>query len=191
MRRLLNTSILPRLRRQNIVHILDLLIPPNLLMAPPQRLERIIHIRQRPPPPRKHIRDERLVGKPILIRLFRIQQRRGDELVVCERRAHDLQPAVALADPRRGRRALGLCGVRVAVLVREAAVGWDPVGGVEGDLERVADAGVRCGEDVVRKGHVHEFVHVLEDEHVGVELDHALVLDEREGLELACCPFTV
>lgn len=84
------------------------------------------------------------------------------------------------------------------MLACEGAVLGDPVFGVVWFMEGVADAGVAGGEDALRgrdivglvdlgivEGEVHEFVHVAEDEHVGVELDDAGVLSQREGHELA------
>lgn len=80
------------------------------------------------------------------------------------------------------------------MLACEGAVLGDPVFGVVRFVEGVADAGVAGGEDAlgggrrrsvfvaglvdlgVVEGEVHEFVHVAEDEHVGVELDDAGVL---------------
>jgi len=56
-------------------------------------------------------------------------------------------------------------------------------------LQRVADAGVASGEDALplarHAGRIqldfHQLVHVLGDQHVAVELDDALVLDQAEG----------
>jgi hypothetical protein len=60
-------------------------------------------------------------------------------------------------------------------------------------LQRVADTGVTCSKDAITttsklravEGHIHQLVHVLEDEHVTVELDNTLVLDETEWSKLA------
>lgn len=127
----------------------------------------------------------------------------GEDLVV-ERggRVDDLQAAVHEAEGPDGRVCAGcLGGVGVGVLACEGAVLGDPVFGVVWFVEGVADAGVAGGEDAlgggrrcvvaglvdlgVVEGEVHELVHVAEDEHVGVELDDAGVLSQREGHELA------
>lgn len=124
----------------------------------------------------------------------------GEDLVV-ERGGgvDDLQAAVHEAEGADGRvGGDGLGEVWVGVLGGEGAVLGDPVFGVVRLAEGVADAGVAGGEDArggggggglcgceVVEGEVHELVHVAEDEHVGVELDDAGVLDEGEGHELA------
>lgn len=61
-------KIMPRLPRKNIMHNPNLLIPPDIPMhtPPPQRLKRIIHVRQRNPPPPKHIREQLLIWEVIL-----------------------------------------------------------------------------------------------------------------------------
>lgn len=80
----------------------------------------------------------------------------------------------------------------------EGAVLGDPVLGVVRLFQGVADAGVAGGEDALAGGdialggeggvvevHGHELVHVLQGEHVAVELDDTVILSQAEGGQLA------
>lgn len=124
----------------------------------------------------------------------------GDDLVVqLGRRVDDLQAAIHEAQRPDGRvDTLGLRSVGRLVLEGEGAVGRHPVLGIVRLLERVAHASVASGEDTgailtgarLAEGRrveieVHQLVHVAQHEHVGVELDDARVLGQREGRQLA------
>lgn len=84
------------------------------------------------------------------------------------------------------------------MLEGEGTVGWHPVLRIVRFLERVAHASVAGGEDTrarlagarLAEGRrveveVHQLVHVAQHKHVGVQLDDARVLGQREGRELA------
>ena len=186
--------LIPRLRTKQNMHILDLLIPPNGIMHPfpPQRLERIIRIRQRDPAIPEQIPQHTLISKLIRIRILGLQ-RSQNPLVNRRTRHHDLQSTIRHGQPRTRTRALPLRPVRVRMLRRERTVRGDPIGRIMRFLERIADASVRGGEDPVSgsvelgavERQVHQFVHVLQNQHVAVELYHAGVFDEAEGRELA------
>lgn len=164
---------------------------------PAQRLERIVNIRQRHPSPTVQIRQQRLVRK---VHVDRIRLHVCDNLRIqlCRRIDH-LQAAVHEAERADGRvGAHGLRRLRVAVLRCERAVLGDPVARVVRLLEWVADAGVAGCKDALAgtdgaslgqrgrvEGQRHKLVHVLEDQHVRVELDNARVLGQRKGHELA------
>ena len=180
------------------MNVLDAVVAPDGVVdaGPAQGLEGVIHVRQGDPAVLEELGQQGLVGKVHVdgAGLHELD----DALVVHGRRVDDLQTAVHEAEgPDVGVDALGLGGVGLAVLEGEGAVLGDPVGRVVGALERVADAGVARGEDALARARilgahggrgvqlqVHELVHVLEDEHVRVELDDAGVLDEGEGRQL-------
>lgn len=77
---------------------------------------------------------------------------------------------------------------------RRGGEGSAPIGRIMRFLQGIADAGVAGGEDAAApgggdgvggvEGEQHELVHVAADEHVGVELDDAVVLHEAEGRQL-------
>lgn len=86
-----------------------------------------------------------------------------------------------------------LCVFGLVVLSGKCAVGRDPVLGIVRLLQRIADTSVTCSKDTVTtsgelwaiKRNVHQFVHVLEDEHVAVKLDDAFIFDKTERSKLA------
>lgn len=173
-------NLVPRLRAQHVVHVLDLVVPPDLVMHafPTQRLERIVSIRQRNPSAAVQVRQEGLVCE---IHVDGVGLHVGDDLGVQHGgRVDDLEAAVHEAQGADGRVcADGLGEFRVGVLVREGAVLGDPVLGVVRLAEGVADTGVAGGEDAFAGGSVaglaerrgvqverHELVHVAEGEHV-------------------------
>jgi hypothetical protein len=90
--------LLPRLRTQYIMHILDLLIPPNRIVHAlvPQRLERIVRIRQCDPASVEQIAQQRLISEIIVARRF-VGELLEDEVVGGERGVYDLQAAVGHA----------------------------------------------------------------------------------------------
>lgn len=192
-------NLIPWLRAQHVVHVLDLIVSPDLVVhaLPTQRLQRIVSIRQRNPSPAVQVRQEGLVCE---IHVYGVGLHVRDDLRVEHGRGvDDLEAAVHEAQGADGRVcADGLGKFWVAVLVREGAVFGDPVLGVVRLAEGVADAGVAGGEDAFAGGSIaglaerrgvevegHELVHVAEGEHVRVELDDARVLREGEGNELA------
>lgn len=63
--RLFFRPLIPRLRIQNIMYILNLLIPPNFPMntLPPHRLQRIVDIRKHDPARGEEVSEEGLVGE--------------------------------------------------------------------------------------------------------------------------------
>jgi len=119
--------LLPRLRTQDVMHILNLLVPPNLVVhtGPPQRLERVVDIRQRYPAPAEQVAQQRLVGKVVGARGL-ARELLEDEVVDGQRRVHDLQTAIGYAEPDGRGRAVGLRGVRRVVLRGEGAIGRHP-----------------------------------------------------------------
>lgn len=191
----LGIQLIPRVRCQNIVDILDLVVPPDRLVhvVPSQRLERVVDVRQRHPAALVQLAQQTLVGKLQVARV--IVHKVNDLLEDLVARVDDLQAAVHEAQGPDGRvGADGLGRVRVCVLGGKGTVGGDPVLWVVGLFEGVADAGVSGGKDTlalalcggggVVEFHGHELVHVLQDEHVRVELDDAVILHERKGGEL-------
>jgi len=86
-----------------------------------------------------------------------------------------------------------LCLFGVVVLGGESAVGRNPLLRVMRLLQGVADTGVTCSKDAITttsklravERHVHQLVHVLEDEHVTVKLNDTLILSQTEGSKLA------
>ena len=175
----LRIQLVPRIRSQNVMDILDLGISPDgrMNILPAQRLESIVHVRQRDPAPAEQRRQQALVGK---VHARRVAVHVVDNLLEdLGAGVDDLQAAVHKAQRADGRvGALGLRAVRVRVLVREGAVRRDPVLGVVRLLERVADAGVAGGEDALAVGaslrrggrgvelQLHQLVHVAQDQHV-------------------------
>lgn len=180
------------------MHVLDAVIAPDGVVhaVPAQRLEGVVDVRQGDPAVLEELREERLVGK-VHVHGAGLHVRE-DAVVEHGGRVDDLEAAVHEAQGPDGRvDALGLGGLGLAVLKGEGAVRRDPVGRVVRSLERVADAGVAGGEDALPRAwvgralgwrrvelQVHELIHVLEDEHVGIQLDDARVLGQREGREL-------
>lgn len=145
----LRIHLVPRLRRQYVMHILHLRIPPDVVVhaLPPQRLERVVHVRQRHPPPAVQLRQQALVRKVHVHRpLLHVLHDLPEEPL---RRVDHLQPAVHEAQRarRHGVRADALRLLGGAVLRREGAVLRRPVLGVVRLLERVADARVAGRED--------------------------------------------
>lgn len=196
----LGIQLVPRVRRQDVVDVLDPVVPPDgpVHALPPHGLERVVHVGQGDPAAAVQLAQEALVGE---LEAGGVAVHVVDDLAEQGRgRVDDLQAAVHDAQGARagGGAAPGalLRRLRVGVLRREGAVGRHPVPRVVRLPERVADAGVAGGEDAgaggpaggggggVVQGHGHELVHVLQDEHVAVELDDAVVLDEAEGGEL-------
>ena len=61
----LGIHLIPRLGRQDIMHVLDLVVPPDLLVHafPPEGLERVVDVRERDPAALVEVREERLVGE--------------------------------------------------------------------------------------------------------------------------------
>lgn len=193
----LGVDLLPWFRGQDIVDVLDAVVAPDGVVdaGPTQGLEGVVDVGQGHPAVLEELRQEGLVGK--VHAGGAILHEGDDAVVVGGGRVDDLQAAVHVAQgPDGGVDALGLGLIGRVVLVGEGAVGGDPVGRVVGSLEGVADAGVAGGEDALPRVVVvvsaarrvelelHQLVHVLEDEHVRVELDDAGVLGQREGREL-------
>jgi hypothetical protein len=185
--------LVPRLRAQQEMYILHLVVPPNRLMRTrPHRLERIVRIRERDPSSPKRVAQQRLVCE-IVVHGARIGQALEDQIVDFFTGVDDLQAAVGHAEPEVCGCTVCLGGIWVAVLGCESAVFGNPVLGVMWFLERVAHACVACGEDSVALAchgsgielEVHELVHVLEHHHVAVELHDAVVFGERKGREFA------
>lgn len=179
------------------MYVLDLIVFPNGLVhtLPSQGLKRIVDVGQGNPAVTVQLAQQTLVGElhGIGVIVHVVDDLLEDGLGGID----NLQAAVHEAQRPDSRvRTDGLCRVRVVVLGREGAVCRNPVLWVMGLLERVADAGVAGGEDPLAVGttmggdggvvqvHGHELVHVLQDEHVAVELDDPLVLGEAEGSEL-------
>lgn len=177
------------------MNVLDLVVPPDGLVhiVPPQRLERIVNVRQRHPATLVQLAQQTLVGK---LHVTGVVVHVVDNLLEnLLGRVDDLQATIHETQGSHGRVSPdGLGGFWVCVLRREGAVLGDPIFRVVRFFQRVADAGVTGGKDAfalalggdgrVVEVHGHELIHVLEDEHVRVELDDAVVLDEGKGGEL-------
>lgn len=194
-------NLVPGFGVQNVVHILDLVVAPyrGVDILPAHRLEGVVYIRESDPAIAPELGDNLLVGKvhvvAIALNLF------DDLLVQGGRGPEDGETTVHHGDgAAAGVGTLALGEVRVSGLRGKGAVVADPCGRVVGFLERVAGADVGGGKDAlgcrggasraegrVVEGQVHELVHVAEDEHVGVELDYAVVLGEGKGGELGKC----
>lgn len=121
--------LIPRLRAQNIMHILHLIILPNRIVhtLPPHRLERIVHIRQRNPAPRKQVREERLVREIVTRRRSRVLQPFENQIIDGRRGVDDLETAVWNAQSSCWRGPCYLGSSWVGMLRCESAVGWYPV----------------------------------------------------------------
>lgn len=191
-------QLVPGVGGEDVVDVLDPVVAPDGLVhaLPAQGLEGVVHVGQGDPAAPVQLAEQALVGK---VEVARVAVHVVDDLPEdLGGRVDDLQAAVHVAQGPHGRvGALRLRGLGVRVLRREGAVLGDPVLGVVGLAQGVADAGVAGGEDAlgvgpspggggaVVQGHGHELVHVLQDEHVAVELDDAVVLGQAEGGELA------
>lgn len=194
----LGIQLIPGVRGQYVVDVLDLVIPPDGLVdvVPAQGLEGVVNVRKGDPAAAVELAQQALVGKlhggGVVVHVV------DNLLEDLDRGVDDLQAAVHETQGADGGVGTdGLGGLRVVVLGGEGAVGGDPVGGVVGLLERVADAGVAGGEDALALGtalggdcgvvevHGHQLVHVLQDEHVAVQLDDTVILGQAEGGKLA------
>lgn len=194
----LGVQLVPGVGGEDVVDILDPVVAPDLAVhaVPAQGLEGVVDVGQGDPAAAVQLAQQALVGE---LEVAGVAVHEADDLLKhLGAGVDDLQAAVHEAQGPHGRvGALGLRGVRVRVLRREGAVLGDPVARVVGLLERVADAGVAGGEDTLRtrpacrgggavvQGHGHQLVHVLQHQHVAVELDDAVVLRQAEGRELA------
>lgn len=109
------------------MHILDLLIPPYRIMhaLPPQRLERVIHVRQRHPPVVKQLGQHTLIRE--FVRRHVERELVHDAVVDGEAGIDDLQAAIGHAEGGAGGGAVGLGVVGFGVLGGEAAVFRDPI----------------------------------------------------------------
>ena len=87
--------LFPRLRTKNIVYILNILVPPDHIMHTliPQRLQRIVGVRQRDPATVEQIAQQRLVGEVVVARGF-VGELLEDQVVGCERGVYNLEAAV-------------------------------------------------------------------------------------------------
>lgn len=194
----LGVQLVPGVGGEDVVDVLDPVVAPDgpVHALPAQRLERVVHVGQRHPAAPVQLAEQALVGK---VEVPRVPVHVVDDLPEhLGARVDDLQPAVHVPQGPHGRvGAHRLCALGFRVLRREGAVRGHPVLGVVGLAQRVADAGVARGEDALRvrtagrgggavvQGHGHELVHVLQNEHVAVELDDAVVLGQAEGGQLA------
>lgn len=191
-------QLVPGVWGEDVVDVLDPVVAPDGAVdaVPAQGLEGVVDVGQGDPAAAVELAEQALVGKVEVAGVaIHVVDDLGEDLCAG---VDDLQAAVHVAEVGHGRVGpLVLGGVRVGVLRGEGAVGGDPVLGVVGLAQRVADAGMAGGEDAlgagppsggggpVVEGHGHELVHVLQDQHVAVELDDAVVLGEAEGGELA------
>lgn len=191
-------QLVPGVGGEDVVDVLDPVVAPDgpVHPLPSQGLEGVVDVGQGDPAAPVQLAEQALVGE---VEVPRVAVHEVDDLPEhLGAGVDDLQAAVHVAQRADGRvGALGLRGLRVRVLRREGAVLGDPVLGVVGLAQRVADAGVARGEDALRvratgggggavvQGHGHELVHVLQDQHVAVELDDAVVLGQAEGGQLA------
>lgn len=215
---LLSLPLIPRLRTQNIMHILNILVPPDRIMntLPPERLQRIVDIRDGNPPAVKDIAQERLVGEIVARRRGRVELR-ADLVVGSLGGIDDLETAVGDAQARGGRGTDRLGGFGVGVLAGEGAIGRDP-GRLLAQNGKWVGKGPHCIGKVIipilrimrllqriahtsmtRSKHplpgprqlrrieleIHQLVHILEGDHVAIQLDDALILDQREGGQFA------
>jgi len=197
------------------MHILHLLVPPYLIMhaLPPQRLQRIVHIRQRHPAVVEQLGEHALIGE--LVR--RHVQRQLVHYAVVDGAAgvDHLEPAVGHPEGGLCGGAVGLRARRGGVLGCEGAVFGDPgcggvsqsgscgartarrwadspVFGVMRFLPRIAHACMTCGKHPVAPAlhlrriqfQIHQFIHVLPHEHVAIKLHHALILRQAERRQL-------
>lgn len=194
----IGVQLVPGVGCEDVVDVLDPVVAPDGPVdgVPAQGLEGVVDVGQGDPAAAVQLAEQALVGE---VEVAGVAVHVVDDLAEhLGARVDDLQAAVHVAQGRDGRvGALCLRGVRVRVLRREGAVLGDPVLGVVGLAQRVADAGVPRGEDALRvraarggggavvQGHGHELVHVLQDQHVAVELDDAVVLGQAEGGQLA------
>lgn len=191
----LRIQLIPWVRGQNVVDILDLVIPPNGLVhvIPTQGLERIVDVWQRHPATFVQLTQQTLVGKLHITRIVvHVVYNLLEDLVTG---IDNLQAAIHEAQRAHGRVGTdGLGGLWVCVLGSKGAVLGNPVLWVVGLFERVTDAGVAGGKDALALAlgggdgvvelHGHELVHVLQDEHVRVKLDDAVILHEGKRGEL-------
>lgn len=193
----IGVQLVPGVGGEDVVNVLDLVVPPDGLVdaLPAQGLEGVVDVGQGDPAAAVELAEQGLVGKlhggGVVVHVV------DDLLEDGLGGVDDLQAAVHEAEGPDGRvGADGLGGLGVGVLAGEGAVLRDPVLGVVLLAEGVADAGVAGGEDALAVGtagggglgavevHGHELVHVLQDEHVRVELDDTVILGEAEGGEL-------
>lgn len=205
--------LVPRLRAQNVMHILDHIVFPNLVMYAlrPHGLQRVVCVRQRHPASVEQVAEQRLVGEVVVAGRL-IGQLFENKVVYSRRGVYDLQATVGHSKASRRVCAFFLREVGIAMLGSECAVLWNPgtyqllppalntstvcalpVLGVMRLLERIAHACMAGREHSVAlaccarrvKLQLHQLVHVLQHQHVAVELHYAIVLLERERCQLA------
>jgi hypothetical protein len=116
----------PRLRRENIVDIFHLVVPPYWSVAPPQRLQRIVLVAQRHPLAVERIAQQGLIRKGVASRLGWILNCCDDLVVHLYRWLSDQQAAIANPQAEIAVRASLGRSVGVAVLWRVPAVLRNP-----------------------------------------------------------------
>lgn len=166
----LSGRLIPRLRAQNIVDVLDLIVLPDLVMhtLSPHRLQRVVDIRQSNPASPENVAQQRLV-REVIVHGGLVGQLVENEVIHRLAGVDDLQAAV------RHTQACGwpctsvLCGCGVGVLRCEGAVLRNPVLRVMRLLQRIAYTCMACREDLVALAtsarwvefHLHQLVHIM------------------------------
>lgn len=125
----ISIHLIPRLRRKNIMHILNLVLLPDLWVhiLPAQRLERVVDVRERHPAALEEVGEERLVREVHVDDGVGLHVRE-DQVVDGLGGVHNLEAAVHEAEGANGRVGAGVLGdVGGGVLGGEGAVFWDPM----------------------------------------------------------------
>jgi hypothetical protein len=189
----LSWRLIPRLRAQNIVNVLDLIVLPDLVMHTlrPHRLQRIVDIRQSNPASPEDVAQQRLVCE-VIVHGGLVGQLVENKVVHRLAGVDNLQAAVGHTEASGWPCTSVLCGRGVGVLRCEGAVLGDPVLRVVRLLQRVAYTCMACREDLVALStstrrvefHLHQLIHVVQDQHVAVQLHDAVIVLEGERCQL-------
>ena len=185
--------LIPRLRAQNIVDILDLIVLPDLVMhtLSPHRLQRVVDIRQSNPASPEDVAQQRLV-REVIVHGGLVGQLVENEVIHRLAGVDDLQAAVGHTQACGWPCTSVLCGCGVGVLRCEGAVLRNPVLRVVRLLQRIAYTCMACRKDLVAlttsarrvEFHLHQLIHIVQDQHVAVQLHDAVIVLEGERCQL-------
>lgn len=171
------------------MEILHPIIQPYRIMnaGPAQSFQAVVHVRKRHPSSAEHISQQCLVWKVVGGGPALVFESLHDGVAGGGGGVENNQSAVwHCRFDASGRDAMCLRRLRVRMLQCIRAVFRDPIPGIVRLLERIAEARVGSREDKFwPEIEVHELVHVLGNEHVGVQKDKPVVLSQGEDGQLS------